>query len=90
MTIENNESKNMSVSVPMGALAGVLAIAVGAAIYVTLSRGDDTPAPSASGAKAKAKGMRRRFGLMTAITIIENDTTRKVLLAALRAMAKRS
>lgn len=92
MTTENNESKNMSVSVPLGALGAVLAIAVGAAVYIVLNRGEDESVPPTPGAKAKAKakGMRRRIGLSTAITIIENDTTRKVLLAALRAIAKRS
>jgi hypothetical protein len=34
--------------------------------------------------------MMRRVGLMTLITLIENDTTRRVVVAALRAMARRA
>ena len=84
-----NEGKtNISVNVPIGALATLLVLALGTAGYLLASRGSED-----GGITDKVKSgrnMRRRLGLMTAITLIENDATRKVVLAMLRAMARRA
>jgi hypothetical protein len=95
MADENDENKNVSVSVPMGAIATALVLGMAAAAYALIGRdnaGSETGSgvKAVSGLKAKSGSMRKKLGLMTLITVIENDASRKVLLAFLRAMARRS
>jgi hypothetical protein len=89
MADENDENKNISVSVPMGAIATALVLGMAAAAYALIGR-DNAVSETGSGLKAKSGSMRKKLGLMTLITVIENDASRKVLLAFLRAMARRS
>lgn len=72
---------------PLGAVAVTAALVLAGAVYAITSRGGET---EESGSKGKSGNVRKRLGLMTAIAVIENDTTRKLLLATLRAMAKRA
>jgi hypothetical protein len=86
MAEEDRDQKSMQLKVPLGALAAALLIAVGGAAYI-MSSSDDGD----SSGKGRSKGgLRRRVGLMTLITLIENDATRKVVVAALKALARRS
>jgi hypothetical protein len=89
MAEDNSEDRNFSVSVPVGALAAALVLGLAAAAYALMGR-DSEETESSSSQKARSGSMRRKLGLMTLITIIENDASRKVLLAFLRAMARRS
>jgi hypothetical protein len=89
MAEEDQQGSNLSVSVPIGALATAAVLGAAAAAYVFLNRGDsDTPTPS--GLNQKGKGLRRKVGLTTVITLLENDASRKVVLSILRAMARRA
>jgi hypothetical protein len=89
MTDDDQQGSNLSVSVPIGALASVAVLAAAAAAYVLLNR-SDTSLPSASGIAGKGKKVRRKVGLTTVITVLENDASRKVVLSILRAMARRA
>ncbi|HEX6509238.1 MAG TPA: hypothetical protein VF221_16545 [Chloroflexota bacterium] len=89
MSDDEEQGSNISVSVPIGALAGAALLGAAAVAYAMLNRGDDS-GESSSGGTRRGKGMRRRIGLMTVITLLENDASRKVVLAVLRAMARRS
>jgi hypothetical protein len=89
MADENDENKNISVSVPMGAIATALVLGMAAAAYALIGR-DNAGSETGSALKAKSGSVRKKLGLMTLITVIENDASRKVLLAFLRAMARRS
>lgn len=93
MTENENDSKNVALSVPTGALAAVVLLGLAAAAYTLLNRGEEEEGASGSGSGQKSSrggGMRKKLGLMALITLIENDATRKVLVAALRAIAKRT
>ena len=90
MTDENLDKAGISVSVPVGIVA---ALAVGlialTAAYLIAGREDGTT--EANKGKAKSgKSLSRRMGLTALITMIENDTSRKLVLAVLRAMARRA
>jgi hypothetical protein len=86
---EDNGERNISVSVPVGALAAALVIGAAGAAYALIGRNsEETDAGNAQ--KPRSSNMRRKLGLMTLITVIENDASRKVLLALLRAIARRS
>jgi hypothetical protein len=89
MSEENVTDRNISVSVPMGALATALVLALAAAAYTLIGREGESE-EATTGQKTKSGGIRRKLGLMTLITLIENDTTRKLLVSVLRAIAKRS
>lgn len=86
--LQNDGKSNISVSVPIGGIATLLVLGLATAGYLIATRsGDD----EGSSEKPKSgRNMRRRLGLMTAITLIENDATRKVVVAMLRAMARRA
>ena len=86
MAEEDSGGRNVALTLPIGALGAVLALAIGAAAYNYLSGSSDEEAAP----KGKSGSMRRRLGLMTVITLLENDATRKVVIAVLRAMAKRA
>ena len=89
MADENTDGKNISVSVPMGAIAAAAVLVLAAAVYTLIGRNGEE-AEGNGGGKAKSGNMRRRIGLMTLITLIENDASRRVLVALLRAIARRS
>jgi len=87
MTQEENGGKNVSLALPVGALGAALAIGLAAAAYTYLSSDD---AGESSDTKAKAGSMRKKLGLKTIITLLENDATRKVVISVLKAMARRA
>jgi hypothetical protein len=89
MADDNSSEKNISVSVPVGAIATAIVLGLAAAAYALLGRnGEESDASTSQ--KTKSGNMRRKLGLMTLIAVIENDASRKVLLALLRAIARRS
>lgn len=87
MTQEENGSKNVSLALPIGAVGAALALGLAAAAYNHFSAGDED---DSSGSKSKTGSMRKKLGLMTLITLLENDATRKVVLSVLKAMARRA
>jgi hypothetical protein len=89
MSDDDQQGSNLSVSVPIGALASVAVLGAAAAAYVFLNR-SDTTTPSAAGIAGKGKSVRRKIGLTTVITVLENDASRRVVLSVLRAMARRA
>ena len=89
MSSENNDNA-FSITLPLGAALGAVAIAAaGTAAYLILN-GSEGTMPSGPGFTSSGRSMLRRIGLMGLITVIENDASRKVLVAVLRAMARRS
>lgn len=87
MAEEDTGSKNRSLTLPVGALGAALALGLAAAAYNYMSSGESSDsAPS----KSKSGSMRKKVGLMTLITLLENDATRKVVLSVLKAIAKRA
>lgn len=91
MAEQSDGNENVSLSVPVGVIAtGVLLGLAGAIAYILMGR-DNQGVGQASGQAAKSgRGMMRKVGLMSLATLIENDATRRVVVAALRAMARRS
>src|SRR5438067_2227778 len=93
-TVENNGSgeNGVSVSVPVGVIAAGVLLGLAAAVaYVLSNNGSLEVADRAPEPKVKsAKGPLRKFGIMTLVRLIENDATRKLVIAALKAMARRS
>ncbi len=89
---QDNEGKPIiSGSVPLGAVAaGVILAAAAAAAYLMTNRENVDVAGAIKEKGKSGKGLGRKLGLMTAITLIENDATRKVVVAVLRAMARRA
>lgn len=88
MTSENSDN-GFSVSMPIGAaVTGVVLIGAGLAAYLLMGP-TETSSSSTNSLATSGKSMVRRFGLMSLITLIENDATRKVLVTVLKAMARR-
>lgn len=88
---DTGSNKGVSVSMPIGAVAAAAALGLAAAAYAFFGRDDEeTPATNGVQKSRPSKGVRRKLGLMTLVTLIENDATRKVLVALLRAMARRA
>lgn len=93
MTSDDSTSdENFSVSIPVGAaVTAVLLAGAAAAAYLIIGRADtEGTAAQASSATRSGKSMFRRLGIMGLVTLIENDATRKVVVAVLKAMARRS
>lgn len=89
MTENANGNKDMIVNVPIPALAGVLLLAAAGAAYTYWQR-DNMPSPGdAIKSVAPKPGFGRRIALRTAISMIENDTSRKLLLVVLKTLVKR-
>lgn len=86
--MDDDQEQKISVSVPLGAIASAVVLGVVAAAYVIMTREED--GNSDVGAKSRSSSFGRKIGLRTLITLIENDATRKVLVAALKALARRS
>lgn len=90
MSEDGNSETGMSISLPVGVVASVLLLGVaGGAAYLIL--GQENAAEAVQGRVIKPrKRLLRKVGLSALVTLIENDATRRVLVAALRAVAKRS
>jgi hypothetical protein len=92
MSEEDSDSKGVSLTLPIGALGAALVLGLAAAAYTYFSNEGSAEEPQAKGGQSKGKSgsVRRRLGLLTVITLLENDQTRKVVIAVLRAMARRA
>jgi hypothetical protein len=97
MSEDANGGKNLSLTVPIGALGAITAIALAAAAYNYLSRNGGENGQTAKvqnskvqNAKAKGGSMRRKLGLMTLVTLLENDASRRIVISLLKAMARRA
>jgi hypothetical protein len=89
MAEEETSGKNVALTLPIGALGAALALGLAAAAYTYLS-GSSEDSGESGNSKGKSGSMRKKLGLMTIITLLENDATRKVVLAVLKAMARRA
>lgn len=88
MSSENKDDA-FSITLPLGAAIGAIALgAAGMAAYLMFN--DNEGASPGAGLASSGRGMLRRFGLLGLVTLIENDATRKVLVAVLKAMARRA
>lgn len=83
MSEETNGGRGVAVSMPAGAIGGIMLLGILAAAYALLSRDGDRSLPSGS-------NLKRKVGLTTLIALLENDATRKVVITVLKALAKRS
>jgi hypothetical protein len=97
MRSDNHDDASFSVSLPIGAAvsAALLAVAAGAAVLLLgLGRNGDesetSGSASKSGKSSSGKNFFRRVGILGLVTLIENDATRKVVVAVLKAMARRA
>jgi len=92
MTEDKNAKTIISGSVPLGAIAlgALIAVAAATAYLLTNRENGGVTATIKDKGKSGRKGFGRKLGLMTAITLIENDATRKLVIALLRAMARRA
>src|SRR5438270_219336 len=89
MSSDNPNEENFSVSIPVGAAVGALLLAgAAAAAYVLIGRTDETSESGGSSSGRQGKSMFRRLGIMSLVTLIENDATRKVVVAVLKAIAR--
>lgn len=90
MANDGNGKASVSVGVSIGTLAGLLLLAGAGAAYAYFSReGAENPL-SGLQRPGPRKGFPRKVGLMALASMIENDATRKVLVALLRAIARRA
>lgn len=89
---ETNDNRRVALSVPIGGVAMLAVLGIALAGYLIASRESDgeEAAERSKGSKGSKGNLRRRLGLMTLITLIENDATRRVLVSVLRAIARRS
>lgn len=84
------EGQSIGVSVPIGAVAAAALVALGVASYLLTNRSEEiTPGPAGQVARSGRRAG-RRLGLNALIALLENDATRKVVLALLKAMARRA
>lgn len=91
MTSGDSNEQNFSVSVPVGAaVAAILLAGATAAAYLIIGRpGTDVESDGGSSGR-KGGNFFRRMGILGLVTLIENDATRKLVVAVLKAMAKRA
>ncbi len=89
MTSEDQSQQKVSFNVPIGVLAAAAVIGLAGAAYTLLSQSSNGEDDSTSGKTKSGGNMRKKLGLLTLITLIENDVTRKGVVALLKAMAKR-
>jgi hypothetical protein len=98
MASEENEGQNISVNVPIGALAMAVALGVAAAAYLMIGRGDTDVRGTVTGSVSETasqvgrsgKGMLRKAGITALIAMIENDATRRLVVSFLKAIRNRS
>lgn len=89
MTSGDSNEQNFSVSVPVGAaVAAILLAGATAAAYLIIGRPADIG--SEGGQSMPGGGFFKKIGLLGLVAMIENDATRKVVVAVLKAMAKRA
>lgn len=88
MAQRQNQTNNMSLSVPAGVLAGAIAVGLAGIAYLVLSGGNKPAENPASAAGRTARSGLRKVGLMGLAAMIENDATRKIVVATLRTMAR--
>jgi hypothetical protein len=87
---DEGSGDNFSISLPVGVVASLLLLGLaGGTAYLLMSQNNTPAALQGRGSKPRRRFM-RRIGLSALVTLIENDATRRVLVAALRALAKRS
>ncbi len=89
MTNDDQSQQKFSFNVPIGVLAAAAVIGLAGAAYTLLSKSSDEEDDSTSSKTKSGGNLRKKLGLMTVITLIENDVTRKGVVALLKAMAKR-
>jgi hypothetical protein len=92
MADRGNESQEQSigVSVPIAAIAAGAVVALGVASYLLSNRGQEGTTGTASNVARSGRKAGRRLGLNALIALLENDATRRVVLALLKAMARRA
>ncbi len=89
MASEDQSQQKVSFNVPIGVLAAAAVIGLAGAACTLLSQSSDG-ADASTSSKIKCGGnIRKKLGLMTLVTLIENDVTRKGVVALLKALAKR-
>lgn len=86
---ETNDNRRVALSVPIGGVAMLAVLGLALAGYLMASR-ESNGEEAAERSKSTKGNLRRRLGLMTLVTLIENDATRRVLVSVLRAIARRS
>lgn len=90
MTNDEEQGSNISLNVPISVLGLALVAGLAALAFLMNSGPDSSSESTASAVTRSARGGLRKVGLLGLASAIENDATRKVVVAALRAMAKRS
>jgi hypothetical protein len=88
MTSGDERQQNFSVSIPIGAAVAGLILMMAAAAYLLMGQGSEGESEPAS--PRPGSSFARRMGLLGLVTMIENDATRKVVVAVLKAMARRA
>lgn len=88
MSSRDDDQQGFSVSVPIGAAVGAILLLGAATVAYMLLSGDQNG--EGSSAAKSGRSAFRRFGLLSLVTLIENDATRKVVVAILKAIARRS
>lgn len=94
MTSDNDENQNISLNVPVGVIATGVVLGLAAAAYALMMRNSEAMTREGMGGTASemartSKGMLRKAALSGLIAAIENDASRKLVVAVLKAMAKR-
>ncbi len=89
MANDDQSQQKVSFNVPIGVLAAAAVIGLAGAAYTLLSQSSDGEDDSTSSKTKSGGSMRKKLGLMTLVTLIENDVTRKGVVALLKALAKR-
>ncbi|MBV9282283.1 MAG: hypothetical protein JOZ41_19550 [Chloroflexi bacterium] len=91
MSDDNNGKPVISGSVPVSALAAAGLMVLAAVTAYLLVNREDSELGDTVREKTRGGGkLGRRLGLRAAIMLIENDATRRVVLAVLKAMLRRA
>jgi len=85
VTENRQQNEAVSVSIPVGLVASALILLAAGAVYMLVAKPD-----IAAGESPNPKGMLRRAGLLALAGAIENDFSRKAVVAIIRAVARRS
>jgi hypothetical protein len=82
---ETNNEQRIALSLPISVVAAGILLGLAVTTYILVARsegeGDETEAEP-------AKGVGRRVGFTALATLIENDSTRKIIVAGLKALAR--
>jgi hypothetical protein len=90
MASDGSGEKNVSVSVPIGLIVGGALLGLAMAAFLLVSKSDEVGSDATTAVTRSGKGAVRKVGLMTLVTLIENDITRRVVVAVLKSMARRA